>query len=215
MKRVVSMLLILGMVFGAIASAEAKKKVKPVTATLYFHGNETVGEVDTANNFAVAYNKMDQTEPSGAAPKSKALTTWTGEPAMWNDCAGSYLLPVWTAPVSGRIVGDIKVTLHSLAAPGTVSIQVWPDVMTQACASNDVAEGDYAEPAAEATVDLPAGPGASEVVLKKVNFKAFAALTVMVLPHGPVAARVLYDSPDYASSLTFSCIPKSGKTCTE
>jgi hypothetical protein len=214
MRRVSAMVLVLGLVFGAVTSAQAKKS-KPVKATLYLHGTETLGEVDLANNFGASYNKMSTAEPTGEAPKSLQFTTWTGDPAMWNDCAGSYLLPVWTAPVSGRVVGDIKVTLHTLSAPRAVTVQVWPDLMTQTCASNDVSQGDYPTPAAEATVDLPAGPGVSEVVLEKVNFKAVAALTVMILPNGPVPGRVLYDSPDFASSLEFSCIPKSGKTCTE
>ena len=87
--------------------------------------------------------------------------------------------------------------------------------MRRPAARNDTSDGTYPEPAAETTVDLPPGPGASEVVLKKVNFKAIQGLTVMVLPHGPLPYRVLYDSADYASSLTFSCIPKSGKSCTE
>ena len=213
MKRVVAMLLTLGLVLGAVSTAGAAKKAKPVTATLYFHGIETAGELDIANNLGAGYNKMDTTEPAAGPPKSQQFTTWTGDPAIWNDCAGSALLPVWTAPVSGKVVGDIKVTLHTVSAPKTVSVQVWPDLFAQACASNDTSTGVYPEPAAEATVDLPPGPGTSEIVLKKVNFKAIQGMTVMILPHGPLPGRVLYDSADYASSLTFSCIPKSGKSC--
>jgi hypothetical protein len=212
MKRAIAMLLTLGLVLGAMSTAGAAKKAKPVTATLFFHGTETVGEADLVNNIG-SYNKMDTTEPAAGPPKSIQGATWGGDPAIWNDCAGSALLPVWTAPVSGKIVGDIKVTLNTVAAAKSVTVQVWPDLLTQQCAANDTSNGTYPEPAAQAKVDLPAGPGASEVVLKKVNFKAVGALTVMILPEGPAPYRVLYDSADYASSLTFSCIPTSGKSC--
>src|SRR5687767_9858420 len=110
MRRVISMCLVFGLMFGAIASAEAAKK-KPVPVTFYFHGTETVGEIDLANNFGTAYLKMDPTEPAEPAPRSRPFTTWVGDPQMWNDCAGHTLLPVWTGSLSGKVVGDIKVTL--------------------------------------------------------------------------------------------------------
>lgn len=217
MRRILSMLLIFGLMFGASATAEAKKKMgkKPVPVTFYLHGTETVGEIDLVNNFGVAYLKMDPSEPAEPAPRSRPFTTWTGDPQMWNDCAGSYLLPVWTGALSGRVVGNMKVTLHTLSAPKAVTIQVWPDVGGQMCASNDFGEGDYPAPAAEATVDLPPGPGESEIVLKNVKFDAAGILMMQILPHGPAPGRVLYDSPDFSSRIEFTCIPKSGRSCTK
>lgn len=213
MRRVVSMFLVFGLMFGAIASAEAAKKKKPVPMTFYLHGTETVGEVDLANNFGTAYLKMDTSEPVEAAPRSRPFTTWVGDPQMWNDCAGSALLPVWTGALSGKVVGDIKVTLHTASAPKDVLVQIWPDVMTQTCASNDLAEGDYPQPAAEATASLPPGPGETEVVIKNVKFDAISNLMVQLTPVGPLPGRVLYDSPDFSSRIEFTCIPKSGKSC--
>lgn len=214
MKRLISVVVLLGLLVGATASvAVAKKKAKPVQTTFYLHGTETVGEVDMANGFGASYTKMDSTEPSDPAPKSRVLTTWRGEPAMWNDCAGSYLLPVWTGAMSGKVVGDIKVTLHAAGAPTSVALQVWPDLMSQTCASNDLSEGGYPEPAGEVVVDLPAGTGEVEAVIEDVNFNVLGSLVLMVLPEGPAAARVLYDSPDFASRVEFSCLPASGKTC--
>lgn len=213
MRRVISILLVSGLMFGAVASAEAAKKKKPVPVTFYFHGTETIGEIDLVNNFAVGYSKMDPTEPSEPAPRSRPFTTWTGDPQMWNDCAGSFLLPVWTGALSGKVVGDMKVTLHTLSAPKEVTIQVWPDLATQTCGSNDLGEGDYPVPAAEATATLPAGPGETEIVLKDVKFQASSMLMLQILPHGPLPGRVLYDASDYSSRVEFSCIPKSGKSC--
>lgn len=217
MKRAVTLVLISGLLLGSVATAEAKKKKKkskkPVTETLYLHGAETVGEIDLINNFGASYNKMTTTEPSETAPRSLQFTTWDGTP--WNDCAGSYLLPVWTGNVSGKIVGDIKVTLHTVSGPKAVTVQVWPDLMTQTCASNDVSEGQYPEPAAEMTGNLALGTGVTEFVLEDVNFKAEAFLTMMILPQGPAPGRVMYDATDFASSVEFSCISKSGKPCTE
>lgn len=216
MKRTLTLVLVLSLVLGAFASAEAKKKKrKPVTETLYLHGTETVGEIDLVNNFAAAYNRMDTTEPSETVPRSLQFTTWEGNPPLWNDCAGSYLLPVWTSPVVGKIVGDIKVTLHTVSGPKAVTVQVWPDLLTQTCASNDLSEGQYPEPAAEATMDLALGTGVTEFVMEDVKFEAEAFLTMMILPQGAAPGRVLYDATDFASSLEFSCISKSGKPCTE
>lgn len=215
MRRVISMLLVFGLMFGAVASAEAaKKSKKAVPVTLYFHGTETVGEVDLVSNFALGYSKMDPTEPSEPAPRSRPFTTWTGDPQAWNDCAGSYLLPVWTGALSGKVVGDMKVTLHTASAPKDIIVQVWPDLASQTCASNDLGEGDYPVPAAEATATLPAGPGETKVVLENVNFKASSMLMLQILPVGPLPGRVLYDSPDFSSRIEFSCIPSSGKSCT-
>jgi hypothetical protein len=214
MRRVISTLLVLGLVFGALASAHAAKKAKPQAVSFFFHGTETLGEVDLANNFAAAYNRMDATEPADATPKSLQFTTWTGEPTAWNDCAGSYLLPVWTGSLAGKITGDMKVTLNTISGPKAVNVQVWPDLTTQTCASNDLGEGQYPEPAAQATVDLAPGAGETEVVLKHVNFTARAVLTLQILPVGPAPGRVLYDSPDFASRIEFKCTPLSGKSCT-
>ena len=212
MRRVISMLLVFGLMFGAIASAEAAKK-KPIPVTFYLHGTETLGEVDLVNNVGTAYLKMDPTEPAEAAPRSRPFTTWVGDPQMWNDCAGSALLPVWTGALSGKVVGDIKVTLHTASAPKDVLVQIWPDLTTQTCASNDLAEGEYPKPAAEATVSLPPGPGESEVVIKNVKFDAIGSMMLQITPVGPLPGRVLYDSPDFSSRIEFTCIPKSGKSC--
>ena len=210
MKRIVAIVAVVGLIFGAVSVAEAgKKKKKPVKSTLYFHGTETVGDVDTVNNFAVAYSKMDTTAPGGDPPKSKQLAWWKGVP--WNDCAGSYLAPVWQGEVAGRVVGDIKVTLFAAGAPTEVFVQIWPDVMTQTCASNDLGEGEYPE-AVEASTTL--APGENTIVIEDVNVKTRGFLTLQVTGGGPTAGRVLYDSEDYASQISFKCIPAKGKSCT-
>jgi hypothetical protein len=219
MKRVVAVIAIVGLMVGAVSVADAakrrkKKKVKPVKTTLYFHGEQPTGELDLATDFpTLKYLQMDTQKPATGAPKSRQFTTWAGDPQMWNDCAGSFILPVWTGQTSGRVVGDMKVTLNTVSAPKAVTVQVWPDLLTQACATNDVQAGDYPEPAAEQTADIPAGPGKTVVTLKKVNFKAIGYLTLQILPVGPAPGRVLYDSTDFASSVSFGCIPAKGKRC--
>jgi hypothetical protein len=197
-----------------VVSAQAAKKKKATSVKFYFHGVEQIGELDSINNVGVGYNAMDTTEPSGAAPKSISWLTWTGDPALWNDCAGMFTLPVWLGKVSGRIVGDMKVMLHSVSGPATVDVQVWPDVTMQTCASNDVSQGKYPEPAAQTTVELTPGHGEAHIVLKDVDFKAIGSMIIQFRPHGPVPGRILYDTPDLASLLEFKCIPASGKRCT-
>jgi hypothetical protein len=212
MKRIVAVIAVLGLLVGAVSVAEAgkKKKKKPVKSTLYFHGTETVGDIDTANNVGTAYLKMDTAKPEGQVPKSKQFTLWAGYP--WNDCAGNYFVPVWQGAVAGRVVGDIKVTIHTAAAPTPVNVQIWPDLMTQTCASNDLAGGEYPEPAAQAQTTL--APGETTVTLKDVNFKARGFLTLQLLPEGPAAGRVLYDAAGFESRIEITCIPAKGKSCT-
>lgn len=210
MKRIVALVAVFGLMFGMLTAAEAgKKKKKPVKSTLYFHGTETAGDLDTINNFGTAYSEMDTTKPGGDPPKSKQLSWWKGVP--FNDCAGSYLAPVWRGEVAGRVIGDIKVTLFAAGAPTNVIVQVWPDLMTQQCASNDLSEGEYPQ-AAEASTTL--APGENTFVIEDVNIKARGALTLQVTGDGPTLGRVLYDSADFASRVQFKCIPAKGKTCT-
>ena len=210
MKRILAFVAVVGLIFGAVSVAEAgKKKPKPVKSTLYLHGNETVGEVDTVNGFAAYYLKMDTTKPGGDPPKSKQLSWWKGPP--FNDCAGSYLAPVWQGEVAGRVVGDVKVTLFAAGAPTDVFVQLWPDVMTQTCGSNDLGEGEYPQPV-EASTTL--APGENTFVIEDVNIKTRGFLTLQVTGGGPTAGRVLYDSTDYASRVEFKCIPAKGKSCT-
>jgi hypothetical protein len=67
----------------------------------------------------------------------------------------------------------------------------------------------------------------TEAVIKGVNFKAVGSMIVQVSPVvavdipspggailTPFISRILYDTPEFASSLEFSCIPASGKSCT-
>ena len=209
MKRFIVLTMAFALLFGSVVSAQAGKK--PTTVKLFLHGTEMLGEIDMANNIGTAYNKMDATEPDGAAPKSWGVSVWGGTP--WNDCAGMALLPVWTSGVTGTIKGDIKVTLHSVNGPRAVEVQIWADIASQQCASNDTSTGTYPPPNASATVDLAPGLGVTEAVIKGVNFKAHGILMLQIRPVGPNPGRILYDAADYASSLEFSCIPASGKSC--
>lgn len=155
---------------------------------------------------------MDATKPTDATPKSITGLFWAGDPQLWNDCAGMYGLPAWQGALAGQIKGDMKLTLHTVAGPRKLEIELWPDIGTMTCKSNDLAEGTYPEPAAMAVVDVPPGHSMLEVVFKNVNFKAAGSLMLQITPVGPAAARILYDSADFASSLEFSCLPAKGAT---
>ncbi|MEA2432934.1 MAG: hypothetical protein QOG54_391 [Actinomycetota bacterium] len=211
MKKSLILLMVFGLFVGTLATAGAAQK-KPTKVKLFLHGTETVGEVDMANNFAAAYNRMDATEPSESVPRSREFVTWAGDPSLWNDCAGSFLVPNWSGAVSGQIKGNVKVTLYTVTGPRALNIQIWPDVVTQTCASNDVAEGEYPEPTGEITVDVPPGADSVEAVIKGVNFKAFSSVLLQVTPVGPMPGRILYDAPDFASSIEFTCTP-TAKSC--
>ena len=208
MKKTVITTILAALLVGAFAAAPAEAgKAKAKKVTFYLHGTETIGEIDLANNFGTGYLSMDAAEPEGAAPKSISGLLWKEH---WNDCAGMAGLPSWTGPVSGHIKGTMKLTLHTISRPaGGLEIEIWPDMTTQQCASNSVSEGSYPEPVAMETIQLAPGHAETVVTFKNVNFKAVSSLLVQITPTGVPAGvgstRILYDSPDFASSFEFTC----------
>jgi hypothetical protein len=220
MKRTIGLVLMLGLVMGALgaAPAVAKKKAKPVATTLYFHGGEPVGEMEMEAGLAGQYRVMDATEPTDPLPKSFALAAvgagGTGTPNP--QCAGTPLFPVWQGDVNGTVVGDIKFSLDSVGGSATqLAVRVWGMVPPFGACDSTAGES-YIEPEAEVLVDVPPGAGTIEGVLKGVNFKAAGKLMIQFTPilEGPTVGRVLYDSPSVTSQVEFTCIPASGKSCT-
>ena len=209
MKKLLVLAAVLGLVVGSVATAEAAKK--PQQIEFFFHGTEPLGEIDLINNVGT-YNQMDTTAPTEPAPKTIGGFVWKEH---FNDCAGSAFVPVWMGYVTGRIKGDMTITLHNVSLPRQLEVEVWPDVLSQTCASNQLSEGVYPEPAATKTVDVPPGHSALEIVLEDVDFKAKGSMIVQFTPMGgPSTTRILYDAADFASSIKFSCIPSSGSKCT-
>lgn len=220
MKKLWASALVLGLIASALAAPAlaGRKKAKPVATTLYFHGGQPVGEVEIPDIISGIYRTMDTTEPTDPAPKSVALVAAgaAGNGTPNTQCAGSPLFPVWVGQVDGKIVGDIKITLSAVGAPGPVDVRVWGVVPGPTACTSQGVEG-YVEPNAEVRVDLPAGAGEIEAVLKDVNFPSMERMMVQFTPvlDGPTASRVLYDSSSFVSQMEFKCIPKKGaKACT-
>lgn len=224
-KKVLTLALAVGLVAGALQGpALAKKKPKATPITFYLHGQTELGENDSMAAVNDVYLPMDSTEPSGSTPKSRFVTNYLVGPNT--QCAGNTLFPIWNGKVSGHITGDLTVTLNAVSTPGgQVDIRIWPDVMSQACSSDNPAApaSDYIEPVAEAIVDVPPGPGQITATIKGVDFAAVSSLTMQLSPTvlvdlpspagaltEPWISRVLYDTPDYASSVQFSCTPNKG-----
>ena len=205
MKRTVVTTILAALLVGAFAAAPAEAgKAKPKKVKFYLHGTEPIGEVELINNFATGYFKMDTTKPADPAPKSVTGLWWKEN---FNDCAGMFGIPVWTGTVAGQIKGTMKLTLHTINRPaGAIEVEVWPDVTSQQCATNNLAEGSYPEPVASETVDLPPGHDETVVEFKNVNFRATSSVIVQITPvGGPASTRILYDSPEFASTFEFTC----------
>ena len=224
MKRILVSVVVLAISWGALASAEAAKK-KAVKTTLYLHGETVLGENDSFPAVNDQFLTMDAKEPTGAEPKSRFILNYVVGPN--SQCAGNSLFPVWTGDLVGRVKGDVKVVLHAIGTPGPVVLRIWPDIAGQACDSELTGAMDYVKPAGEIVVDLPPGHGMVEAVFKDVDFKAEAKLMFQISPEvavelpspagsllNPFVSRVIYDATDFVSSLEFSCIPKSGSSCT-
>lgn len=227
MRKTIVFALSLALVAGAIALPAQAKKKKPafVTTTLHLHGSQPLGEAESDPLVNPFYLPMDTTAPDGSAPKSKQITTLGVSPNT--QCAGNQLFPVWVGKVAGHVVGDVKVTLNTLSSPGgKVDVRIWPDVNSSMCTSDLAGTADYPDPAAEKTIDLPIGPGTTEIDLGKVDFTSVGVLMLQVSPTagpdvGPQATvtpffgRVLYDAAGFDSTITFSCAPTSGKSCAQ
>lgn len=209
-RTIVLMLSLCVLAVLALAPAHAARSGrKAVPTTLYFHGESPSGELDSAPGLVdlVSFMRMDTDEPTGSEPRSKGY--------VWSNylCAGNRLHPVWVGDVTGRIVGDLKMTFTNVSAPQEVDIRIWNDVYAQLC------NADYQDPAATVTVAIPAGQSVVEVTIPNVSFITQGRLMVQISPTNvvtdvPGLGRVLYDSVDADSRIEFSCIPKKGATCT-
>lgn len=212
MKKTFSAALALALVVGALSvpAMAGKKKKKPVPqpvpVTLFFHGTETAGEADVANNAPTgSLLPMDTTEPTGSPSKSFPILDAVVTPN--ESCSGSPLFPSWSGQIAGQVQGDVKVVFNTVGSAGSVDVELFVDAGPLSC--NDT----YIEPVAETTVDLPAGSGTVEAVIEGVDFPVGGILTVMVNPRNldaPAAGRILYDSAADNSRVELMCIPAVG-----
>jgi hypothetical protein len=209
-KRILGLATVAGLVLsGSAADAAPAKKPKPVPMTFYFHGVNRAGEADNPPTSSVTAS-MDTTKPSGADSKSKQITNYIGGPNT--NCSGNNLFPVWTGPLTGEIVTDVRVTFTGIGAPSSrVWIRLFQDVEGLVC-------NDAPKVAGSAIVDLPAGQGKVDVVIKKVKLKAKHSFQIQFSPTGELGdtsqGRIFYDSTADMSSVSFSCLPAVGKkTC--
>ena len=214
MKKILVTAVVLALVAGALsatASAGKKKKAKPVAVTMFFHGTETLGELDVANNATTgALLPMDTTEPTATPSKSFPIIDLVATPN--EACSGSPILPSWAGNMSGRVTGDVTVTFNTIGSAGTVDIELFADAGAFQC--NET----YLDPVAETTVDLPPGTGTVEAVIEGVDFEVIGRLVMMVNHRtldAPAMGRVLYDSPTDNARIEFTCTPATGTTaCT-
>jgi hypothetical protein len=205
MKKLVTILLCLGLTAGVAATASAGKK--PVKTTLYLHGDSPVGEGAQGAMYLSdgTVMKLNGDAPTDPVPKSYNFTNPVGN----EQCAGNELFfPTWVGTMQGRITGDATWTLHFVSPPSSVIARIWVDVPSGAC--NEA----YVEPAQEVIVEIPAGHNEVDVVFKKLNLKAEGLIMLELLQQDPAAqGRVLYDGADFASAITFQCVPASGSSC--
>ena len=214
MKKTLATALVLALVVGALAAPAlaGKKKKKapaPVPVSLFFHGAETLGEVDIANNVQAGGTllPMDSVEPTESQSKSFPFLDLIATPN--EACSGTPLFPSWSGAFAGRVTGDVKVTFNTVASAGTVDVELFKDAGTLACNES------YVDPVAETTVDLPPGTGTVEAVIKGVDFEVIGVLIVMINPKNldaPAVGRVLYDSTTDPSGIQLTCVPNAGTT---
>lgn len=197
--------LVAGMVALPAEAAKKKKPPKPVLTTLYLDGESTFGEEEQAPVISGKYLKL--AAEAGAGEKSMGIPNYVGGPNT--NCAGNSLMPVFTGPLAGTVVGEMKVTFDAGATPAQkVEVRVWPDLAAQAC--NEA----YLPPAGSVIVDLPVGRGTVEATIENLNFTAVGGLMIQITPvigAPPGYGRAFYGTD--ASKIEFSCTPSSGSSC--
>ncbi|MBA2725108.1 MAG: hypothetical protein H0U53_03885, partial [Actinobacteria bacterium] len=184
-----------------VGPATAAKK----SASYFLHGRGPVAEA-YINETGIDSNfmTMDTTEPTAAEPTSIFVTR-----GFNTDCDGNGFLPVWKGDYAGKFKGTVTVTLHTIATPATpLVVSLYADATGTCSSGGTVSEPTEApKPVATATVTPPSGPGVTEVVFKNVKFKALSnALLQLNVPSltTPGQIRVLFDSAQYPSAVTFS-----------
>ena len=192
----------------AVAAIVASIAAPPVAAkkaatTFYLHGKGPVQEAYMNEMWIDSiWMTMDTTEPSSPAPSSMFVTNYLNGPNT--DCDGNGLLPVWKGTYSGSFKGDVKLTLHTIATPATsMVVSLYPDP-TGTCTSNlPTGTSEAPQPVAQAEVEVAPGHAETVVEFKKLKFKAIGglALQLHMPPQTPGQVRVLFDSPEFASSL--------------
>jgi hypothetical protein len=207
MRKVVSLACLAILATVALSPGAGARAAKPVKTSLYLHGYTPFGELDGADWFAngTPPMQMDKKKPTESAPKSMRL----GTPGLNTSCTGLPLgFPTWVGNLSGTIVGDAKLTLHTASTPSNVTARIWVDTPVFSC--NEA----YIEPAAEVIAEVPAGHGHFHVVFKDLKLEAGSTVMIELIGTGVHSnGRVLYDTPDLASVLQFKCIPARGKSC--
>ena len=215
MRKIFAAAVVLALIGGALSApalAGKKKKAKPVAVSMFFHGSETLGELDASNNLQGGglLMPMDPTEPTESQSKSFPILDLVVTPN--EACSGSSLFPSWVGHMSGRVTGDVKVVFNTIASAGSVDIELFADAAPLSC--NET----YIEPIAETTVELPVGGGTVEAVIEGVDFEVIGSMNLMINPRNldaPAFGRVLYDSTTDASGIEFLCTPAAGaKSCT-
>ena len=116
MKKTFLSMIAGALVLGALIGPVAAKSAKPQATTFYLHGTQPAGEAQM-DETALNSNWMilDTTEPAAGAPKSIFVTNYFRGPNT--DCNGNGLLPVWRGNMTGKVKGDVTLTLHTVGTP--------------------------------------------------------------------------------------------------
>lgn len=215
MRKALSVLLALGLVVSAfavpaVAQKKKKKAPKPVATQMWLHGENQIGETGIVDEWLDGFLKeMSGEEPEGSSSKSQFITNYVVGPNP--NCDGNGLIgTVWRGEMSGRITGDVTVTLSTLSMPAAgIRVGLYGD---GGGGCNESARGP------DAIVDAAPAPGqaVTEVVLEDVDITVVNSLVlqVMAASTNPSQVRIFFDSASDPSNIEFSCIPATGqKSC--
>jgi hypothetical protein len=187
---------------------------------LYLHGDDTAGEAQLVDVFVFGdptrqWMNMDGHKPEDGQPKSRSVPNALQFPAT--SCSGNPWFPVWEANVQGIVKGGLKVDVDTVATPGsTLAFSLFRDLKTSDCYSASPGQSifpyEYKPPMAVATAEVPPGSGHVTVAFKRLNFEVSGSLILQVqifdqFNHPGGQVRLLYDSADHPSSITFVCEP--------
>lgn len=196
--------------------ALAAKAPKPVTQTMWLHGTEQLGNVEVLNSNELLV--MDTKKPTGTSDRQYPFFGAVASPNT--ACAGSFFFPNWAGTVRGDLVGKVTVKFWAQGSPTSqVRVQLFDNGATTQCDSDT--SKNYPGVLGETTVAMPTkqSPDLVTAVIPiqgKATVHGSLNLQIIVDDLSGLAAPqvgvVTYDSSASPSSITFTCIPKPGRT---
>jgi len=203
------------------AGAAAKKRPgpAPVTTTYYFHGhgngNVSAVQARAAQPEGTGILPMDAVKPTAVTASDYFIGQANHTPN--HTCFGNSLSlhAAWIGKARGTLVDKITVSFYASSIGGNAVVQIFADAAGDKVQCREA----YPNRIAETLVPVPASatPTLVTTTFKLPKpVKVLSSFAVQIQPEdsqGPQLIDIAFDGAPSPSNVTWTCRPKSGKTC--